>query len=59
MNEIDIEWLDLIKAKYPALNRVIHAAMTDSDKSYMIYMAPRLIEMHRILKSMGEHLSAL
>lgn len=53
LNEIDIEWLDLIKAKYPALNRVIHAAMTDSDKSYMIYMAPRLIEMHRILKSMG------
>ena len=53
LHDIDIEWLDLINAKYPALYRVIQAAMSNSDKSYMIYMAPRLIEMHRILKSMG------
>ena len=46
-------WLDLIEAKHPALNRVIHAAMSDSDKSYLIYMAIRLIEMHRILKPTG------
>ena len=53
LNDVDIAWLDLIEAKHPALNRVIHAAMTDSDKSYLIYMAVRLIEMHRILKDTG------
>ena len=53
LRDIDIEWLDLISAKYPALYRVIQAAMTNSDKSYMIYMAPRLIEMYRILKETG------
>ena len=42
-----------ISIQYPSLNRVIHAAMTDSNKSYMIYMAVRLLEMHRILKSTG------
>lgn len=51
LNDLDIAWLDLIETKYPAVNRVIQAAMTDSDKSYLIYMATRLFEMHRILKS--------
>ena len=53
LNDVDAAWLDLIEAKHPALNRVIHAAMTDSDKSYLIYMAVRLLEMKRILKSTG------
>ncbi len=53
LNDVDAAWLDLIEAKHSALNRVIHAAMTDSDKSYLIYMAVRLLEMHRILKSTG------
>ena len=53
LNDVDAAWLDLIEAKHPALNRVIHAAMTDSDKSYLIYMAVRLLEMHRILKDTG------
>ena len=53
LNDVDAAWLDLIEAKHPKLNRVIHAAMTDSDKSYLIYMAVRLIEMHRILKETG------
>ena len=53
LNDVDIAWLDLIETKHPALNRVIHAAMTNSDKSYLIYMAVRLIEMHRILKATG------
>ena len=51
--DIDIAWLDLIKAKHPQLNRVIQAAMTDSDKSYLIYMAVRLLEMKRLLKPDG------
>lgn len=53
LTDLDLEWLDLLKAKHPRLNRVIHAAMSDSDKSYLIYMAIRLIEMHRILKNTG------
>ena len=53
LDDIDITWLDLIEIDQPALNRVIHAAMTDSDKSYLIYMAVRLLEMHRILKPTG------
>ena len=53
LNDVDAAWLDLIEAKHPQLNRVIHAAMTNSDKSYLIYMAVRLLEMHRILKDTG------
>ncbi len=53
LDDINITWLDLIEIDQPALNRVIHAAMTNSDKSYLIYMAVRLLEMHRILKDTG------
>ena len=53
LNDVDAAWLDLIETKYPALNRVIHAAMSNSDKSYLIYMAVRLLEMHRILSDTG------
>ena len=53
LNDVDAAWLDLIEAKHPQLNRVIHAAMTNSDRSYLIYMAVRLMEMHRILKDTG------
>ena len=53
LRDVDIAWLDLIEAKHPALNKVIHAAMTKSDKSYLIYMAVRFIEMHRLLKPTG------
>ena len=53
LQDVDIAWLDLIEAKYPALNKVIHAATNKSDKSYLIYMAVRLLEMHRILKDTG------
>lgn len=53
LDDIDITWLDLIEIDQPALNRVIHAAMIDSDKSYLIYMAVRLLQMHRVLKPTG------
>ena len=53
LGDVDNAWLDLIETKYPALNRVIHAAMANSDKSYLIYMAARLLEMKRILKDTG------
>lgn len=53
LSDVDVAWLDLLEAKYPTLNRVIHAAMTNSDKAYLIYMAVRLLEMKRILKPNG------
>ena len=53
LSDIDIAWLDLIESKHPQLNSVIHAAMRDTDKSYLIYMAVRLLEMHRLLKPSG------
>ena len=53
LSDVDITWLDLIEQKHPRLNRVIHAAMSSSDKSYLIYMAIRLLEMKRLLKNTG------
>ena len=53
LSDVDVEWINLIEAKHPALYRVLLAAMTGSDKSYLAYMAARLIEMHRVLKPTG------
>ena len=53
LRDLDVEWLDLIESQHPALHRVIMAAMEDSDKSYLVYMAARLLEMHRLLKDTG------
>lgn len=53
LSDVDVEWINLIEAKHPALHRVLLAAMTDSDKSYLVYMAARLLEMRRILKPTG------
>lgn len=51
--DVDIAWLDLIEAKHPKLSRVIHAALTNSDKSYLIYMAVRMLQIRRLLKKTG------
>lgn len=53
LSDVDVTWLDLIEKRHPKLNQVIHAAMSNSDKSYLIYMAVRLLEMPRLLKSHG------
>ncbi len=53
LSDVDVEWINLIEAKHPALYRVLLAAQTDSDKSYLAYMAARLLEMRRILKPTG------
>ena len=53
LSDVDVEWANLIEEKHPALYRVLLAAMTSSDKSYLIYMAARLLEIHRILKPTG------
>ena len=49
-------WWGLIADKHPALYKVIDAAGdvgNAGDKAYLIYMAMRLLEMHRILKPTG------
>ncbi|MYG81459.1 MAG: hypothetical protein F4187_06700 [Gemmatimonadetes bacterium] len=53
LTDVDAEWINLIEAKHPALYRVLLAAMSDSDKSYLAYMAVRLLEMRRLLKPTG------
>lgn len=47
LDDVDIAWLDLLETKHSQLNKVIHASMTKSDKSYLICMAVRLLEMKR------------
>ena len=49
-------WWGLIADEHPAIYKVIDAAGdvgNEGDKAYLIYMAMRLLEMHRILKSTG------
>ena len=53
LSDLDVEWINLIEAKHPDLYRVLLAAMTPSDKSYLAYMASRLLELRRILKPTG------
>ena len=53
LDDIDVEWINLIEQSQPALHRVLLAATSNSDKSYMVYMAVRLLEMHRVLKPTG------
>ncbi len=53
LRDVDVAWLDLVEAKHPKLHRIILAAMSKSDKSYLIYMAVRILEIHRILKPAG------
>ena len=53
LSDVDVEWVNLMDAKHPALQRVLLAAMTNSDKSYLAYMAVRLLEMHRLVKATG------
>ena len=53
LTDVDVEWINLIEAKYPTLYRVLLAAVTNSDKSYLAYMAARILEMQRLLKPTG------
>ena len=53
LNDIDVEWIGLIADEHPALSKLLAAVPNDSDKAYLVYMAVRLIEMHRILKPNG------
>ncbi len=56
LEDTDDAWWGELADAHPALYRVIDAAGAaggKGDKAYCIYMAVRLLEMHRILKSTG------
>jgi len=56
MEDTKAAWWGLIADEYPAIYKVVDAAGdvgSDGDKAYLIYMAMRLLEMHRILKPTG------
>ena len=53
LKDINVEWINLIQDRHPALHNVLLAAGTDSNKSYLAYMVVRILEMRRILKDTG------
>ena len=53
LRDVDVEWVNIMEREHPGLYRVLLAAMTASDKSYLAYMAVRLLEMRRILRLTG------
>ena len=53
LSDVDAEWVNLMESRHPGLYRVLLAAMTDGDKSYLAYMAARILEMRRVLKPTG------
>lgn len=53
LNDIKIAWIDQLRVHNPKLFRAVTASPRKSDMAYLIYMAPRLLEMRRILKETG------
>ncbi len=56
LDDIDLAWVGQISERHPALAAVIDAAGMvggKGDKAYLIFMARRLLEMRRLLKSAG------
>lgn len=56
LSDIDTSWVELIQAERPGMHNLFRAVKHiygDSMMSYLIYLAPRLMEMKRILESTG------
>ena len=56
LQDVDLAWWGEIAESYPALYKVLEATRETAGKSmmsYLIYMAVRIIEMHRILRETG------
>ena len=56
LNDVDLAWHGLIAEEHPGLYRIIDAAGVAHGKgmkSYLIMMAVRLLEIHRVLKPTG------
>ena len=44
LRDVGVEWITLIETEHPALHRVLLAAMTPGDKSYLADRAVRLLK---------------
>ncbi|WP_306699756.1 DNA methyltransferase [Thioalkalivibrio sp. HK1] len=54
LSDIDEAWIDILRDKYPRIREFLRwAPESNSDKSYLVYLAMRLIECHRVLASTG------
>lgn len=56
LDDIDKAWIGQLADEHPKLEAIIDAVGLvngDSSRSYLLYMAVRLIEMHRVLKDTG------
>lgn len=56
LQDVDIAWVKQIKTHYPKVAGIVEAAGAvggKGDQSYLIYMAVRLLELHRVLKDTG------
>ena len=56
LSDTDEAWWGELSDKHPDLYEIIHAVGCvngDKDKAYLIYMAMRLLEMHRVLRDTG------
>ena len=53
LSDIDLEWLYLLEKDQPLLANNIKAAPDDNSKSYLCYIAVRVLEMKRLLKDTG------
>lgn len=56
LDDVNLAWHGLIKAEHPALYDLLAAVRGVHGKSmmsYLIYMAPRVMEMHRVLAGTG------
>ena len=54
LSDVDAEWINLMEAKHPALYRVLLAAMTASDKSYLAYQTGAyVLDVHQRPPSLG------
>ena len=53
LQDVDVAWLDLIRSKHSGIGMLIDAAILPSCKSYLIYMAVRLLQVRRVLKPTG------
>ena len=55
-SDVDVRWDETYRQEYPDLYQFLKSMVfyaNESDRSYLSYMAIRLIEMHRVLKPTG------
>ena len=53
LDDVKAHWIDEIQHKNLKVFKAIQASNTDSNKAYLAYMAPRLMEMREVLSEAG------